>query len=601
MLKNFLAASVVLAALCCSAGEAAASGKSPEAHFSSFRAFPPASDRAAWEKARDAEPEFAASILRRAEASFSALVPPCSAIKFMEFNRNGNRINYEKEYFERRNNLQVFAVAEALEYRGRYMDRIIEYLCAISDEYTWAIPAHTAQRDVLPYMEMEEIDLFSAETSNTIAQTLMLLEKELAAISPNLVKRLKKQLITRAIMPVETALERYWWKDLVSNWNPWICSNLLWTANTVLADEPERLGRYAEKLAGVTERYYQSYMNDGGSEEGSSYWTVSPVTYFLFQEALYRMSGGRINRFGDAKFRKMCEFITASQFAPGEFVTFSDSHRKIYLPLGICRLMAERLDSEPLLELSSAPQSASDVVPRTSYGGLDTLFRLFQEKKQFAPGKRDYLMVYPELEQLFCRRGDAFFAVKAGNNGEGHGHLDAGQFVFRKGGKFLALDLGTAVYSKDTFNENRFKNFTVSAASHNPLRFNGIGQGIGKKFAAADFSCREENGTVTVSMELAGCYPASLGLTSYRRTLVFDGASVRLRDEYRAKKPLAPEMTVFSETANSFSSGSMTVKSESFPLEDSSLKRSWGDSVIRTSGAAPAAEHAVLECVFELK
>ncbi len=605
MLKKLL----ILPALCTVIGYNAAAGSAKGAEKSdghvmlhSFRAFPAASARQEWEKVRNipANRETVNTVFKTAAEAMNTPVPPCSAIKFMEYNRTGNRINYEMEYFTRRARLQALVLAEALEHKGRYTDKIIEYLWAVADEYTWAIPAHTAQRDVLPFFEKEEIDLFSAETANTIAQTLTIMEPELAAVSPNLVKRLKKQLMTRSIIPVEENLESYWWRNLTSNWNPWICSNLLWTANTVLADDPVRLTKFAGKLIKVTDRYYRAYMNDGGSEEGAMYWTVSPVTYFLFQEALYRMSDGKVSRFGEDKFKKMCEFITAPQCGADEFVTFADAPKNLIRPAGICRVMAERLNSDALRRFAAAPRVIVNV-PRTTYGGLDTLFSLFYPVPEVKNADSDFLMVYPELEQLFCRRGDAFFAVKAGNNGENHGHLDAGQFVFRRNGKFLVLDLGAEEYSKNTFNQNRFKSFVMNSAGHNPLMFNGIGQGIGKKFAARDFSWREEPDRLTVSMELAGCYPAELKLKSCRRTLIFEKETLTVRDEYTAETELTPQAVFFSEIKNPLLRSTVPAAYEKFTLHDNKLKSSWGDSLTRIRSTGVPAKSAVLEWTFGIQ
>ncbi len=571
--------------------------------YHSFKSFPAASDRVAWKKCATApgNQELITNINKVAQKAMTTPVPPCSMAKFMKYNRNGNRIDYENEYFERRARLQALALAEALEYEGKYIDMIIEYLCAISAEYTWAIPAHTAQKDVLPYCELEIIDLFSAETSNTITQVLSLLEQELGKVSPNLVKRLKKQLEERAVIPVETALETYWWRNLVSNWNPWICSNLLWTANYVLAGDPPRLTAFADKLTTVTDRYYNAYSEDGGSEEGTTYWTVSPVTYFLYCEALYRMSDGKWSRFGDDKFKRMCEYIAAPQAGDNEFVTFADASKKISLPVGICRIMAQRLNSDVLRKIASAPKAVTNT-PRTSYGGLDTLYALFNPMDD--PSKVqavDFLMVYPKLEQLYCRRGNGYFAVKAGNNGENHGHLDCGQFVFRQNGKFPVLDLGAPEYSKDTFNENRFKNFIMNAEGHNPLRFNGIGQGNGKEFTAREFAYEEVDGKVIVTIELAGCYPAELGLESYTRKLIFDGGTVTLRDEYKAAKELTPEMTIFSEVENPVLKSNLPVKSEKFKLEDNKLKANWGSELTRLTVSGVPAKSGTVELTFGLK
>ena len=551
--------------------------------FQSFRLYPSISDRAFWGKVSKlpGKSELIKKIFADADEAMTSPIPECRASLFMQFNRNGNRKNYEEQYFQRRSRLVALVMAEVLDDKGKYLDTCVDYIHAILCEHTWCLPGHCAHKDPLPVLDREEIDLFSAETSNLLAQTLMLMEERLVKVSPDLVKRMKHLITERAILPVEQVLERYWWTKLTSNWNVWICSNLLWTANTMLKDDPARFTAYAEKLIKVTDLYYNHYSNDGGCIEGANYWMVSPVCYFLFQEALYRASNGRYNKFNDEKLRRMCEFIVYPSYTPNHNVIFSDGSPKSTVRYGALALMVERFPGTILSEILN---TASNEKHTSNYGGLETILGLIGDKTAPAGKKRDYMQIYPDLQQVFVRNGKYFVAAKAGHNQEGdrHNHFDVGQFVFAINGKLHALDLGTNTYNKDTFNENRFKNDIVNSNGHNPLRFNGIGQKYGHKYAAKNFRCEGDAGNLVITMDLTDSYDEAAKLLSYTRKITFDGKRLKIRDEFTTAEPVVAEMTIFSEVENPDITANYPVKRSVVKFTDPKMINSWGEKITRS-------------------
>ena len=119
--------------------------------------FPPLRERAAW-RAMSEIPRnrrfLGNRILPLAQNALTAPIPDLPASLFMEFVRIGDRKHYEKPYFQRRQMLEALVLAEGYEYRGRFIDRIIDYLWAIMGEYTWSLPAHVnSGGDPLPFFQ----------------------------------------------------------------------------------------------------------------------------------------------------------------------------------------------------------------------------------------------------------------------------------------------------------------------------------------------------------------------------------------------------------------------------------------------------------------
>ena len=142
------------------------------------------------------EAPFAApDVIPLAEALFDKPIPALPASLYRQFYENGNRVNYETPYFERRKNLLLLAVAEKTEGRGRFLDLLVDYIWAICEETTWVIPAHLTPRHGKPerlpdHFDLEEgddchnIDLFAAATGADMAMVWYLLHDELDALTP---------------------------------------------------------------------------------------------------------------------------------------------------------------------------------------------------------------------------------------------------------------------------------------------------------------------------------------------------------------------------------------------------------------------------------
>lgn len=86
---------------------------------------------------------------------------------FAENKINGNRVNYETVCFEKRRHLAALVMTEVMEGQGRFTGDIIDGLGSFCEETWWGIPAHYGKR--IPLTEVQEVDLFNAETASLIA------------------------------------------------------------------------------------------------------------------------------------------------------------------------------------------------------------------------------------------------------------------------------------------------------------------------------------------------------------------------------------------------------------------------------------------------
>ncbi len=580
------------------------------------RLFPKLSEREPWE-ALKRQPRlelFRSKVREHAEKALSEPIIELSATRFMDYVRNGNRDRYEKDYFARRTSLEQLVLAEAFEYQGRYTDRIIDFLWAILNEPTWCIPAHTgvagAVADALPDFELERIDLFSAETSMVVAQTLMLMEEELNAVSPNLVRRVRRILKERAILPITKGVP-FWWLCGNGNWSVWICSNLLNASAAVLEDA--EFTSYAKILLPTVENYIRTYLEDGACDEGASYWNVSPARLLVFLETLYLASDRKLSCYDDPKIRKMGEFI-ADLWIDGDcFVPFADAG--VHSPLlqcGVVSRYAERIGSEKLRDFVLRFRSETPAVSSVHSAFICSLAELFwMPEKVTLPAERpDFAAWYECYQGMFVRNGRIFLAAKGGNNGEHHNHNDVGEFVIAVDGTPLVIDLGRSEYTRFTFSERRYENFILNSFGHNVCSFNGVGQLAGAEHRAENVRYEPFPGGVRLSMELAGCYPPELGLKHYTRRIEFlFGKGISVADAWSSERPLEAQLPLYTavEIVDGSVGGKLKFVSSApyecrrFEVTDCQMLAGWGAHLWKTLFSLPVAAAGEMNLYFELE
>lgn len=110
---------------------------SPKLPLTPFIPFSPARCREFWEA-------LPSSLKNRAVEDAKALCPvvwpQILACDFLEYTRSGNRIRFEDKQFARRTALGTLVLAEACDYKGTFLDDIINGIYLICEETAWQLP-----------------------------------------------------------------------------------------------------------------------------------------------------------------------------------------------------------------------------------------------------------------------------------------------------------------------------------------------------------------------------------------------------------------------------------------------------------------------------
>ena len=191
------------------------------------------------------------------------------------FTQNGNRTEYEKPYFLRGKNLECLAATESKEGKGKYLEKIVEYLNAICSERCWTMPAHDTKLINFNGTGIT-IDLGAAHRSHTLARVLVLLKGRLPADVEDKVRaELDRRIFaiyrkTAKDSADPKQLNGNWWFFCRSNWNAVCHSAVVRAALAVIPDAKVR-AEFVEGAERGMKFFLESFLEDGYCTEGGGY------------------------------------------------------------------------------------------------------------------------------------------------------------------------------------------------------------------------------------------------------------------------------------------------------------------------------------------
>ncbi len=514
--------------------------------------YPTIEERDAWNRipdvVREAHISLAASHLRREW-------PVLPAAVFLEYVRIGNRSNFQALSFERRDRLSALVLGEIFENEGRFLDDIANGIWTICEETYWGVPAHLgmqAEGPGLPDVTEPTVDLFAAETASLLAWAVYLLGDRLDEVHPLVTERVYYE-VDRKILTPNLERDDFWWmgfdRETVNNWNPWVNSN--WLAATLLLERDEdRRVATVRKILRSLDQFINGYPEDGGCDEGPSYWGRAGASLYDSLELLLSASDGIIDIYDEPLIGEMARYIYRAYIADRYFINYADASAQITPDPALVFGFGRRI-GDPMMERFGAwPAEKSDYGSGTIGSRLarqlPALFILedLQAARPAEPLVRDVWL--SETQFMVARsvegsREGFYLAAKGGHNAESHNHNDVGNFIVYKDGRPLVIDVGAGVYNAKTFSSRRYEIWNMQSGYHNLPSVNGIDQMQGRAFEARDVAHEQKDERARLRLELSGAYPPEANLVSLQRELVLErGREVRIEDRYRLSEWNSP-------------------------------------------------------------
>lgn len=433
--------------------------------------------------------------------------------KFRLYQETGSRVEYENCYIDHRKRVDVL-YAMLLTGHDEYLRPLEDALCAICEEYSWALPAHIAA-DATPEQEITRIDLFASETAFMLSEILYVCGSRFAKpVQARIYHELNRRIVDPYINTHPT-----WGKH---NWSA-VCANGVLTTMIYLGKDRE-FAMVRPWILGSLQDFLDSFNEDGCCQEGALYWSYGFGNFVYAASLLREYTHGEIDYFAMPKIRSVARFGFSMYFHGNATIPFADGPHFFPFNIGMYHFLKKEYPELPLPDEKYETQFGQETRCRFA----DFTRNLFWydptlvSAHEFPPR-----IDYPQTQWYIRNRAGYSFTCKGGNNEEPHNHDDIGSFFVLKGDRFLLDDPGWPEYDRDYFKpEARYTRYICSMSEGHSLPIlNGKPQGWGGNFRSRVIAVEDNR----ISLDLSGAYDIP-GL-SLVRTWTLTENTVRITDE----------------------------------------------------------------------
>ncbi len=467
------------------------------------------------------------------EALLCKEIPVLSFSAMNQFYVDGNRLTYERNYFERRKRLLVFGLSLWLHEREEDKRILEDLLFAICNEYTWALPAHT------DLDHPQALDLFATETGFALAEIAELFGY---ILNPVIVERCQSEVKRRVLVPFTSHDSMFNWESMKNNWAA-VCGGSILASATYLCDT-DLLKVIYRRLELTFRNFVDSFEDDGTCLEGLGYWTYGMSFYCAASDLIVMRLGDDYSLLNHPRIKAIVTFQQKCYMGNGMTVSFSDGSREDTFRLGLTHYLCQSFAEVVRPPLESASGLHSDSCYRWVPAIRDLIWSIRYRVNDIAEGEevpsinQRHNPMLPKAQWLLLPQtthSRYAAAFKGGHNDEPHNHNDIGHFIFYKNGKDYLADLGAGEYTKEYFGDGRYDIFCNSAWSHSiPIIDNQV-QREGRRYRSIlrDISDRQ------MVLDMTGAYQVSI-LTGFIRTFDFSYENgMTLTDDYSVDEEIS--------------------------------------------------------------
>ena len=571
------------------------------------------SDRDFWNRV---PPVMRQQYIQEAEVFLEYNWPVVKATDYLEIIRTGNRNS--QAYAAPRAAITALVMGELIEGKGRFIDQIINGSWYYCEQTWWGWSAHLKNGKMpngLPDPVEPLLDLGVGEITNILASTWYLFKDEFDKIHPLISKRLKDEIMKKAVIPFYER-EDFWWMGLeikrqVNNWVPWVNHNLL-MAILILEDDQEQKIKGVRKVLRGVDVFINQYPADGGCDEGPSYWGHAGAALYENLELLKRATNGKFDLFDHQLIKNIGSYIYKVYIDYPYFINFADADAITGSRPQIIYSYGKDI-KDPVMQAFGAflakKQGWGEMTPK---GKIDEqIMQLLHLQDIMASPARNALISdfwLPDTDVAGARDQEGtsdgfFFAAKGGNNGENHNHNDVGSCVIYYNGKPAIIDLGRETYVAKTFSSERYQIWTMQSQYHNTPKINGFDQSPGTAFRAKNSTFFADSDRAVFLTDIAGAYPEEAGVRKWERRYILErGRELKIQDQYKLSEigndPTTINFLTYCKVSE-VSPGRLQMKGDGFNLDltfnpkivspkiefyeitDAGLKRFWPEGITR--------------------
>lgn len=560
-------------------------------------------------------------LLSLADKANSYKWPTLPASLYLEYKRNGTRVNYENLQGERQKMISWLVIGTLIKQDDTYLPQLVNGLWLLLEESTWVAPAHiVVQKEGadLPNTATPYIDLHASRTGNRVAVIYNLLKDRFDKYSPVVNKRILQELNKRIFEPYLKNDNFFWMGfkgNVVNNWNAFNNTNCLHTVLLVLKPN-DTLYHLTSKIIGSADKFLNVYPADGGCDEGPSYWDMAGGKFIQFVALLQSSTYGALNFSDNQLLHKIGSYTYMMQIKDNNMVNFADAAANYTQnPVSVLKY-GDLFNDDKLRGYASFLFLLNNKkIPNTDIVDFTEAITV-KDQLNFITPKSPYPQFFtlPNLQIYGARKYEGktdglFFTIKGGHNAESHNHNDIGNFIIYADGNPVLIDVGVGTYTSKTFSSKRYEIWNMQSAWHNTPTINGFEQKNGKEYSANHFSFKHQQSIEEASMDISKAYPKEAKITFWKRNLRYDRSKneILLTENYQLTqalgkntlnyitptKPIADKtgLILTNNTAMIFDTNLFNVVIEEKKIDDGKLNKIWGESLYRIQLIVKATEN----------
>ena len=194
----------------------------------------------------------------------------------------------------------------------------------------WGWSAHLSFQKApigLPDANEPTVDLGVGEIANDLSWTWYLFKDEFDKVHPLISSRLKQEILRKAVNPYfeRTDFGYMGFKGgRPNNWNPWVNYNML-NCFLLLEEDPERKRAEVLKIINSLDKFLNGYPDDGGCDEGPSYWGAAGALLYESLSVLKDATNGKFDVYEDPLIQNIGKYFYKVNIHAPYFLNFADA------------------------------------------------------------------------------------------------------------------------------------------------------------------------------------------------------------------------------------------------------------------------------------
>ena len=487
--------------------------------------------------------------ITRAESFLNYDWPVVKATDYLEVIRSGDR--RQEVYAAPSRALNSLVTGELAEGKGRFTDQIINAVWYYSEQTWWGWSAHLYFQKApggLPDADEPTVDLGVGEIASDLAWTWFLFRDEFDKVHPLISKRLRNEIMKKAVIPYFERTDFGYMGfqgGRPNNWNPWVNLNML-NCFLLLEDDKDKKQAEVMKIIKSLDKFLNGYPDDGGCDEGPSYWGAAGALLYEGLAVLKDATGEKFDVYDDPLIQNIGKYFQKANIHAPYFLNFADADATTGGNPASVYLYGKAINDAQMKQFGAYLAKLNKWGEKSFSGKISEQIRNLSLLPEINSAESKEALVadfwLPDTEVAGGRDKEGsfngfYFGAKGGFNAESHNHNDIGSFVMYYDGKPCIIDLGREAYTAKTFSPRRYEIWTMQSGFHNLPVINGAEQKEGENFRAKNSSFKADSKKVTFSTDIAGAYPEEAMVKSWIRSYTLNrGKSFTMSDKYELAK-----------------------------------------------------------------